>query len=36
MDLDTDYYSFRCNLDMNGLSVFKGTFTTVVGGDSDH
>ncbi len=35
MDLDIEYYSSRCN-DINGLWVFKGTFMTFVGGDSDH
>jgi hypothetical protein len=35
MDLDSDYYWSRCR-DINGLWVFKGTFMTFVGGDSDH
>jgi hypothetical protein len=35
MDLDSNYYSSRCK-DINGLPVFKGTFMTFVGGDSDH
>jgi hypothetical protein len=26
----------RSNKDINGLWVFKGTFMTFVGGDSDH
>jgi hypothetical protein len=34
MDLDRDYSS-RYE-DTNGLWVFKGTFATFVGGDSDH
>jgi len=32
MDLDIDYYLSWCK-DMNGLSVFKGTLLTFVGGD---
>jgi hypothetical protein len=35
MDLDSDYYSSRC-VDINGLSLFKGTCMMFVGGDSDH
>jgi hypothetical protein len=35
MDLDSAYYSSRCK-DINGLWEFKGTFMTLVGGDSDH
>jgi len=35
MDLDSDYYSSRCK-DINDLWLFKGTFMTFVGGDSDH
>jgi len=35
MDLDSDYYSSRCK-DINDLWLFKTTFMTVVGGDSDH
>jgi len=35
MDLDSDYYWSRCK-DINGLWVFKGTFMTFVGEDSDH
>jgi hypothetical protein len=35
MDLDSDYYFSRCK-DINGLWLFKGTFMTFVGGDSDH
>jgi hypothetical protein len=35
MEFDNDYYSSRCK-DINGLWVFKGTFMTFVGGDSDH
>jgi hypothetical protein len=35
MDLDIDYYSTR-RKDINGLWVFKSTFMTFVGGDTDH
>jgi hypothetical protein len=35
MDLDSHYYSSRCK-NINGLWVFKGSFMTFVGGDSDH
>jgi len=35
MDLDGDYYSFKCK-DINGLWVFKKTYITFVGGDNDH
>jgi len=38
MDLDSDYYSFRCKA-LNGLLfiyLLKGLFMTFVGGDNDH
>jgi hypothetical protein len=35
VDLDSDYYSSRWK-DINSFWVFIGTFTTFVGGDSDH
>jgi hypothetical protein len=40
MNLDSEYYSrpdvMRHKWDINGLWVFKGTFMTFVGVDSDH
>jgi hypothetical protein len=33
--LDRDSYSSRSR-DIDGLSVFKGTFMTFAGGDNDH
>jgi len=35
MDLDSDYNWSRCK-DKNGPWLFKGTFMTLVGADSDH
>jgi hypothetical protein len=35
MDLNNDYYLFRCK-DINGFLVFKRTLMTFVGGDNDH
>jgi hypothetical protein len=34
MDFDSDYYSPRCK-NINGVRVFKRTFMTFVGGNSD-
>lgn len=35
MDLDRDYDSSRCK-DISDFGLFKRTFMTFVGGDSDH